>query len=268
MSDQVPVPLDFDEGVAPMSDSSSTEAVVSPRTKKRSIFEDRVVRIMGFASLGLVLLFLVTIVSALFLGIDGGKTQFRTAAERDVAVAAARFDEDPTEKTVLDYVAALVAVGRYGTAQEVIDRSIESVDQSASGSITAAQANLLFIQKDYEGALKAADESRKIAQASYDAQVKAGGPMGSIAALPSTYWTTILLQARCCVETEEWERALGFYDEYLAEKNTDANALVARGNVKAELGDTAGARTDFEGALAFVPDFEDAQDGLKKIGAE
>lgn len=234
-------------------------------SRSRFSLDDPIVRRLVYAALGLLILYLVGIAAALYLGIIGSGTPYRTTAERDVGIARATFEAQPTEESVLEYVGALVAVGRYGTAQDVIDRSTDV--QQPSGGITAAQANLSFVQMDYPAALEAATQAREIAQKTYDDTVKEGGPAAGAAVLPETYWAMALLQARSYEALEQWDEALDLYDEYLTAKPRASDVLVGRANVKLTLGDEAGAVADFKAALTYDPEYAPARDGLDKIGA-
>ena len=236
-------------------------------TVRTGFFSDPMVRIMGWVALGLVALYVATIVSALYLGILGGKEQYRTAPERHVGVAAARFEADPTEDTVLSYTTALIAVERYRTAQTVIDRTIDTVDQEVKGAIFASQANLHFARKDYDAAIASAEEARATGRKHYDTLVAEGGAAGSAAALPDTYWSMIILQAKASQELGDDTRALAYFDEYLEAKPAAADVYVARGDLKVALGDRDGAEADFRSALRFVPAYPEAILGLNTIGA-
>ena len=67
-------------------------------------------------------------------------------------------------------------------------------------------------------------------------------------------------------KTKEAIKAL---DLYLKEKanSTDADVLIRRAALKAQIGDKAGAKADYQTALKYLPNDPTALAGLKQIGA-
>lgn len=263
-----PSESEYFESEPPLGLDGAKPAATITGRRSGGFFSDPVVRTMGWIALVLVALYVTTIVSGMALGIVGGKPQYRTAAERQVGMAAAAYKTAPTDDAVAGYVTALIGAGRFDTAQSVIDSSIASVDESATGSVTAAKAQLEFAQKEYESAIKTAEESKALSSSHYEQVVAGGGKKAAAARLPESYWSMVLLQARSSEENGDLENALAYYDTYLADRPTAADVLVARGNLKIELDDSSGAETDFRSALRFVPDDASALAGLEKIGAE
>lgn len=245
-------------------------ALQTPRTRaKRSIFRDPVVRKLGWVSLGLVILYLAGVASLLFLGMLGRNVLPRTITERNVVVAKQAYDSgQPTAQEVLDYVSALVEAGRYSTAQSVIDSTIKTVNQRPNGEITFAQAGLLLAKGEYKNAITAATEAQKIMKSGYASQVRKGGAAGAAAALPAYYSGADLVMARSYERMGDSKQAVAHYDEYLKAAPTDSSVLVARANQRIKLGDTAGAKADFQTALKYIPNYPEALDGLKKMGAD
>jgi tetratricopeptide (TPR) repeat protein len=253
-----PDPLAESEVDAP-NDLESTGEVRRP---KRSMFQDPVVRVMAWAAALIVLLCLAGVVSMLYFGMLDRNPIPRTMVERNVLVAEQAYSAGPvTAQEVLDYVTALSAAGRYETAQEVIDRTNSKVDQPG-GEIIFAQAGLMLARKDM-GAYsryRGADAIR----AGYDAKIKKGA-LAATARISSFYAGADLIKATACERMGDSKRALELYDAYLKAVPTDVSALVNRANLRIAAGDAAGAKADFSAALRYVPDNQEALDGLKRI---
>lgn len=235
-----------------------------------SMFRDPLVRTMAFIASGLVILFLVTVVSVLVTGITTSSGP-RTQTERQVAVAGAAVKAGSTDPAQWgEYIAALIGNGQYATARDVISRGRASVDDSGTADFGLAEARLAAAQKDYEGAIAAADKTMKQADKAYQAKIVAGGTTGRSAkaqGLPENYYDAVLIKAYAYRDLRKWDKAIAMFDLYIGKNPSAADILVDRGNAKIDAGDRAGAEKDFRTALTYVPDSQDALAGLTKIGA-
>jgi tetratricopeptide (TPR) repeat protein len=259
-----PDPIAESEVDEPVNSEGSGEV----RRPTRSMFQDPVVRAMAWVAASIVLLCLAGVVSMLYFGMLDRNPIPRTMVERNVLVAEQAYSAGPvTAQEVLDYVTALSAAGRYKTAQEVIDSTKGKVDQPG-GEIAFAQAGLMLARKDYEDAITAAGEAQKAIKAGYDAKIKKGGALAATARISSFYAGADLIRATAYERMGDSKRALEFYDAYLKAVPTDVSALVTRANLRIAAGDVAGAKADFSAALRYVPDNQEALDGLKRIGAD
>jgi tetratricopeptide (TPR) repeat protein len=259
-----PEPFAEPEADAPNDPKSTAEV----RRPKQSIFQDPAVRVMAWVAALIVLLCAAGVVSMLYYGMLDRNPVPRTMVERNVLVAEQAYSTGPvTGQEVLDYVTALSAAGRYKTAQEVIDRTINKVDEPG-GEITFAQAGLSLARKNYAGAIKDAGEAQEAIKAGYDAKIKKGGALAATARVSSFYAGADLIKATAYERMGDSKRALESYDAYLKAVPTDVSVLVTRANLRIAVGDVAGAKTDFGAALKYVPDNQEALDGLKRIGAD
>ncbi|MHB8760921.1 MAG: tetratricopeptide repeat protein [Coriobacteriia bacterium] len=233
------------------------------------IFRDKVVRVMAYVAAGLVIAFLVTVVSALFTGVlvPSGP---RTVAEKDVAVAAAAIEAGSTDAAVWGrYMATLIAAEQYSRAQGVIDDARASLDDSATAEFTIAEARLHYAKGRYEDAVEAAEAAQKQISEQYEAALAGGGERARLARLDglhANHGAAALIKAYSYEALGEWGKAIEQFDAYLESTPSAADILIDRGLAKIETGDTPGAEADLRAALAFLPDDREALDGLASIG--
>lgn len=238
------------------------------RKKRVSIFRDPVVRVMAIIATGLVVLYLVTVVSALLMGVLGS-TEPRSRVERDVQyyeASAMRAPNDPAAWR--RYVLALIADRQYQKAQKVIDQAGEAVDQTATQDILLSQAELHFAREQYDDAIKTAEEVRKKLDAYHKkALEKSDSDESKGKEVSENTWAALLIIAESQLNQGNNDEALKAFDEYLEQYKTAADVFVRRGNLRADMGDKEGAEKDFRQALVFLPDDDAALEGLEKIGA-
>lgn len=253
----------------PKTQAVSTSGPARPK-RQSSIFDDKVVRIMAFIATGVLILFLVTVVSALLTGVLQ-QTGPRTLMERELTVTGQAIDAGTTDASVWgQHISALVATGQYARARAVIADARESIDDSKTADITLGEVRLLRAQGEYQQALAAADRAIDQVGKHHDAEIAAGGVVGRAAELRGrheNYYTAKLLKAKIYEDMEDWEGALEYYTQFIEGSPGAADILVDRGNVKLRLGDESGAEADFREALRFDPYYPRAHDGLERIGA-
>ncbi len=259
MSDALP-PVEVDEN------ESDTLVAVKPPAK---MMNDPVVRRMVYIAAGLVIVFLLVIVTALLTGVATPSGP-RTLAEREVAVAGAAVRAGSTDTAVWgQYIASLIADRQFGRARSFITQGRESLDDSKTAEFTLAEARLYSGQKQYEKAIAAAEQAKKQIKDAFDARIAQGGIVEKTAQLEgmhSNYYDAILVEAAAYRSLEDWKNAIAQYDLYIKGNPGASDIYVDRANVKIESGDVAGAEKDFTEALRFVPDDPEALAGLKKIG--
>lgn len=238
--------------------------------RKSSIFDDPVVRKMAFAAVGILILFLVTVVSALVTGViqPGGP---RTALERDISVTGAAVRAGTTDTSVwARHISALILDGQLGRAENILATAKASLDDSATADIVLSEARLLRAQGQYEEALEVADAARAQIREHHEKQLAEGGVIANAARLAGyhdNYYIALIVKADIYRDMEQWERVLEQYNDFIESNPGAADILTARGNVKFEMGDRTGAEADYREALRFYPDYEEALAGLERIGS-
>jgi len=235
-----------------------------------SIFDDKVVRIMAFTATGLLILFLVTVVSALLTGVLQ-QTGPRTLMERELTVTGQAISAGTTDVSVWgQHISALAATNQFARARAVIADARESVDDSKTADITLGEVRLLRAQGEYQQALAAADRGIEQINKYHEAEIAAGGTVGRAAELRGrheNYYTAKLLKAKIYEDMEDWEKALEYYTQFIEGFPGASDILVDRGNIKLRMGDESGAEADFREALRFDPYYSGAHEGLERIGA-
>jgi hypothetical protein len=258
MSDSAPIP-----GNSPDRSDASQPA-------KSGLLADPVVRVMVFVSLGLVILFLATVVSVIATGVVAQKGP-RSAAERQLITASAALEAGAKGDARADYVNALIGSGDLPAARVAITQARASVAGTTAPlpALDLSEARLLSVDGQWVNAVNLAESSMAGYKAKSDARVAAGGEAGKAAKAAGYgegYYNAALVKAHALTQIQRWKDAVGMYDIYLRVFPTASDIFIDRGNAKAALNDKAGAEKDFRSALKFVPYDEEAKAGLKKIG--
>lgn len=248
---------------------SDTPARLAPR--KRSMFDDPLVRTLGYVAFGLTVAFLITALSAVLTGVTD-RSGPRSLAEREVAVAAAAVSQGGGDPAVVGaYISALVASEQYSRAEREIATARKSIDDSATAEFTLAEARVLSARGKHREAIRAGERALKQINAAYQATLKLGGEKARIAkndGLHDNYLEAVLVIAYANRDLKQWDDAIASFDTYIASTPSAADILIDRANVKIEAGDKAGAEADFRTALKYIPDSEEALSGLSRIGVK
>jgi tetratricopeptide (TPR) repeat protein len=251
----------------PVQDRDSLDAGVPAR---RGIFQDPLVRTMSYVAVGLVVVFVATVVGALATGVISS-TGPRTRAEKEVAVSGAAVLQGSTDPAVWgDYISSLIASGQYSRATDVIAQGKASIDDSATAELTLGEARLASAQGDFKQAIDLADKAMKRLETVHNSSLAAGGLVAKgavVVGLPDNYYAATLLKAYAYRDMSSWGEAIKQFDIYIAHEAGAADILVDRANVKIKAGDKEGAEKDFRTALKYIPDSTEALAGLESIGA-
>ncbi len=243
------------------------------RRRKRSMWEDRRVRAMGIGALVLVILYLLTVISALYMGLLT-PTAPRTVAERDVmAWESATRAEDATIEHWQSYILALIADSQYQRARTMIEQvdANGALDQSRGANMLYCTGVLYTAQGRYDEALDAFTEVMELTRAAYEEELQRGdaeGPNWAMAfGIHDNYYFSATSKAAIYREQSRWAEGIEMLDVYLEDNPQAAGILVDRAYLKTQMGDLEGAEADYREALRYVPDFEEAREGLQEIGA-
>ena len=243
----------------------------SRRRTARRRKRDPLIRWLTVAIVAIVVLWLAGVVSAIVFGMFNQTGAPRTQVERDLNYYTDIVGSGQANtRAYAQYVDALVRAGQYAKAQDALSTALPKA-KSDTSFLLAEQAQLDLINKDYEATVKSADKAMADAQkelkAFMAANVKANRKPGAGAKMPDSFETAALAKATALVELKKDAKAIEAYDVYLKYSPTDSDILVLRGQAKARSKDTSGAAADYRAALRFIPDYQPAIDGLKKIGA-
>ena len=121
-------------------------------------------------------------------------------------------------KTYALYVGVLLDAGQLSKAQTALDQALKTAKTDRS-YLYARQAQLLSPQKDYKGAVTAADkamaEAKKELKSLMDENVKANRKASAGAVLPTSYGDAALIKAEALLASEDYNGAIKVFDVYL-----------------------------------------------------
>ena len=232
---------------------------------------DPVTRMLLIGLLGVVVLFVVAIVSALAFGFLSPARAPRTLVERDLATyGEAVRTEKADAKTTASYAAALIDSGQMSEASALLVKALATARTDKS-FLQVQQARLAYVQKQYDSAAKLGDVALVTADSELAGRIaelaKKGIKQKVESQRPLSWLPAARIKADALAATPDAARAIEAYDVYLKVSPGDSDVLVARGTQKVTTGDKAGAEKDFREALRFIPDFQPALEALKQIGA-
>jgi len=270
MSDSDLVQEDSAQQVAPEQlPADAPKPKSKPAKRKSSMFDDPVVRAMAWGAGVVVILVLASLVGMVFFGMLGDRAP-RTAVERRMYelenLLASGNDKDPG--IWASYINSLVVSRKYSQAETAIKKAYSKVDQKVGADITLAEARLLLAKKDYDGAFAKAEEAQKIIQKHYDAEVKSDvRPNVSLAfGINKNFAEASLVKAEVLVQRGDTAGAEKQYTAFLKINGQASDVFILRGDARAKLGNTKGAKSDYDNALKYDPTNQAALDGLKQIG--
>jgi tetratricopeptide (TPR) repeat protein len=267
MQESGPAPaVDEEADTHPSKDSAAASR--PPRPRRTS---DPVVRSLTLGILAVIAFWLVSVISAMIFGLLTPPKAPRTAAERDLMALTATVDSGGANtQTYSQYIGTLIGAGQLAKAQQALDQALK-IAKTDKSYLYARQADLALAQKDYKGAVAAADkamaEAEKELQAFMAENVKNNRNKYAGAKIPTSYVDAALAKADALLASKDYAGAIKAFDIYIKQSATDSDILVQRGQAKIQVGDTKGAADDFRSALKYIPDFQPALDGLKQIGA-
>ena len=259
----------------PVSDAQEPAAAAPPQPatpkKKPGMMADPVVRTLTTVAIVLLVGFLIVVLGVVLSGVTAPSGP-RSLVENELAVSGEAVRSGKADAdTWGNYIAALIANGRYGQARSVLDDAKSSIDDSATAVFAVAEVRLLNAQKDYAKTIVVADKAQKDADAACEARrsraaARRRSRPSSTGFLPTTS------SLRCSRPRPTRGSATGrassrsWTSTCRRTLRRRTSSSIAR-NAKVELKDTEGAEKDYREALKFVPDDEEALAGLEKIGA-
>lgn len=247
--------------------STSRPDTLEDYQSPRSYREDPVVRALGVGAVVILILWLGAVVSMLAYGMLNQDAP-RTREERDLYYLSEVVQEAPrSAQAWSDYVNALVDAGQYAAAERAIEDGLEVASEKSL--ILAAQANLTRVRGNADLALEQADAAIDAANHEREEDLQGLGVTNKdlIRLEPKGLIPALLLKAGVYVERQDWAAAAEAYTEIIELEPAAADVLVARGDAYMRLGDVDLAEADFREALRYVPDYQEALDGLSAIGA-
>jgi len=222
---------------------------------------------LQFGVLALVILILAAILWALITVSSLDSAAPRTAMERDIraleAAVVAQPDSAPTW-------AKLIRAQAISGDARAAARSVERADTALGtrrGPVGVEAARITFLGEDYESALEEIDAALAIVAEETEAERKSLAERGVV--MDPDFTAEIdarVLKGEILTELGDAQGAVDAYTDALEFSGRMADVLLARGLLYEELGKTDEARTDFEAALTYIPDYAPALKALDRIG--
>ena len=196
----------------------------------------------------------------------------RSFVERQIDMLETVVLEKPeSEEAWADYALALIAAKQYRRAEDVLNRANDAVGDDVA-DILLVRAHLAQARGDSASALDLTDQAIKGALEFREKELTRMAEQGLTPdatvvkgpILASAYY----FRGQLLAEQEKYDEAVEALGRALVEESTSADVLVLRGNLYIELSNEASATADFEKALAFIPDFQPALDGMERLGKD
>lgn len=230
---------------------------------------DPVSRVLVWGIAGLLVLWASGMVAAFAFGLGSPSGAPRTETERDLVTLEAQVQSGKADTQIWGrYIDTLVAAGQQDKAGQVLSMALASAKANTS-YLLAAEADLRLAEHSYAAAVSAAKQAQAAAEQEQSAVAAAMKKQNITQAspMPESWNAAGLTLAQALAADGNRAGALAAYDAYLARNPTSADVLVARGDLRAAAGDRTGAGKDYRAALAYVPGYPAALQGLKSIGA-
>jgi tetratricopeptide (TPR) repeat protein len=231
---------------------------------------DPVVGWLTLAIILVIIIWLVSMLSAIMFGLLKPPTAPRTAAERDLMSMSATVQSGKASTQVYArYIGVLISAGKLNRAQQALDQAMKTAKTDKS-FLYAQQAQLDLAQQDYKGTVTSADQAMAAAEKELKAfmalNVANNRKAEAGATIPTSYTDAALAKAEALAASKDYKGAIKSFDAYLKIQSTDSDILVQRALAKVSAGDKTGAEADYRAALKYIPDYQPAIDGLKKMG--
>ncbi len=244
-----------------MSPEIELNRVSEPVSQRRSFINQRS---MVAAILVTIIVILAAVAGIVLYGLNVSRAP-RTAIERAVAAAESATRQNPdVAANWADLTYAYIAAERYTDARRASDSGKVVGDLPA---FYIADAFVLGKQGKTADAIAGYEVAKQRALEYHDGRVAAAASKGVIySALNADLVDAAIYKARLLMKTGDAEAAVKEYDIALGIDPRMSDVLVERAAAKAALGDVTGARADYTAALRFVPDQQEALEGLEQLG--
>lgn len=221
--------------------------------------------LVGWLTLLSILLMLVVVAAtiAIVIFLLGMRGAPRTAVERVITSSEAAVQADPSPENFRELAYAYISAGRLDEARSAIRRGRRVKDIS---DFDLAEADILRLEEKHSAAVqlysRAATRNTKEFEAEQKALVKRGI---TAPATRTTYVSINIGKGESLIALGRKKEALAAFKEAVKWEGTNAFALVRMGDMSRELGLKKEAKLAYEEALRFIPDYEEAQEGLKAL---
>lgn len=230
---------------------------------------DPAARYFGFGIVFLIICILCVVIYALVTGVFGAPAP-RTLAEAAGAQAEVAVAESPGSGKAWSALAATrYAAGDEEGAWAALEQGATLVKDHSILFVHTRELEFLVAEDRNEEALKKAVDYAKV-EGEYRAKEAAENVAKGITVPEGVgdYDETVrlyVLKAAAEGNLEKWDDAIATLTFALRLDYKAADVMTLRGWAKLRSGDAAGAKTDFEAALRYIPDYGSAKEGLDAV---
>ncbi|MCL2680075.1 MAG: tetratricopeptide repeat protein [Coriobacteriia bacterium] len=240
------------------------------KNKQQSAWDDPITKWLGiFIAIAIIgsLLTLISLFLMGFLSFDGGVTQNRS--QRNLLVSEYRIHDASTIDDWQNYLLALIAEGHLDRAESELQRAEAlEFDVSRGQQLRFVEAALLDAHGDTEAAVDILREVVADSIDAYEYELEFGSHEMNWAMARGIHDNVMHGLAHIIffeLEHENYQKALTYMDTLLEHYPHEAGMMIERAEAKVKLGDTEGAKADFQTALRFMPHDERALEGLAQL---
>ena len=258
--------------VEPATPNATSQArPETPQKARKASKKDPMVSILWVLIAGTIIALLAFVVSALVMGYIGTSRGAQTSAEANLIKAKVEWQESKTDPQAwASYTDALINAKQYSKAQDLINQASTKFAKSDTYDYYAkcSQASLYFGKKDYEGAVKAADEAQKLIKDAYEKLLKKDVEPNKAKSygISSNYNEMELLKAGAYEKLGNTDEVVKILKAYVKNKPTEAGVWYDLGRAYVKAGNKDEARKAFDKALQFMPDDKEIQKAREQLG--
>lgn len=231
------------------------------------MWDDVVVQRLGLAMLVLAIGGLLTFITMIINGVVPLNAGPQTMETATVLSQEQRAGERHNADTWAGLILAYINADRLTEArQELMAAQAATLDHGYEYSILYAEGRLLIAEERYDEALQVFRDVEAKTNAAFVAELERGGEKNWALSSgpPENYYNALLGMIHIYLIQDQKQEVLDLMDKYLAGNPYSGGILIDRGNLKLAMGDFEGAKSDFESALQYLPDSQEALDGLEK----
>ncbi|MDR1413125.1 MAG: hypothetical protein LBJ07_04270 [Actinomycetes bacterium] len=237
--------------------------------KKGSLFSDRVIQILLLA-IGLVIIgALLTGVFAVLGGVVSFEKTPQTINDLDVSEARRNISVNGTAQDYGDLVMRLADQGKMTDARDVLQQARDAkLDVLRSQALDYADAYLLMKENKVDEAIAQYEQVMSRLMEAYEQELSIEGENTNWArayGVPANYYASALALSEIYADRGEADKELEYLSIFIEGYPQDGSALIRRGQIELEEGDTKAAKKDFEAGLKFLPDDEEGLAGLAQL---
>jgi tetratricopeptide (TPR) repeat protein len=242
-----------------------TEVTERPKPKRKRSGLDPLTKRLVLASGVLVLLIIALTAAVVYVGAQS-RTVPRTQVERNLMVARQQTQTTPKDPNAwISLASAATQAEKYDEAGNAISALQQLTSQAV---VPLLRGDLAVAKGDLSGArgyyAKAVEQGKKDVNTEKDKAAEAGVSPSQVKPSEAMVMAYLAL-GRLDMEAKDYGSAIKNLKAAVASDPTAADSLAALGDAEAAAGQTKAAEGSYKNALKFIPDYQPALDGLKRL---